>query len=212
MRGLEPWGWLSEGAGHANSHLSRQAGRGRGSSEVNWLTVLLLLVIGFATYRAWRNGFIRELVSLSAVILAIPIAGLFYNSLFLKLNPIIDNEQLAKLVSFVAILLGVILAGQVAAHLLKRAVAMLNLGMADQLAGAGFGFLKAAIICQVLLIALIRFPNPDIRGTIDGSPVARRLVDTAPLVLSILPRGFDEATDAFLERFEGSEQQVSGDP
>lgn len=176
--------------------------------RMNWLTIVLLVVIGLATYRAWRNGFIRELVSLSAVILAIPIAGLFYNSLFLKLNPIIDSEAAAKLVSFVAILVGVIVAGQVAAHLLKRAVAMLNLGMADQLAGAGFGFLKAALLCQVVLIALIRFPSPDIRGAIDGSPVAKELVDSAPLVLSVLPKGFDEATDAFLSGMNGLEGQV----
>jgi membrane protein required for colicin V production len=178
---------------------------------VNWLTIVLVLVIGFATYRAWRNGFIRELVSLSAVILGIPIAGLFYDSLFLKMNPIIDNEPLAKLISFIAILVGVIVAGQVAAHLLKRAVAMLNLGMADQLAGAGFGFLKAAIICQVVLIALIRFPSPDVRGTIDDSPVAKRLVDTAPLVLSVLPKGFNEATDAFLAGVENLDGQVNGE-
>ena len=184
---------------------------GQGVRCVNWLTIVLVLVIGFATYRAWRNGFIRELVSLSAVILGIPIAGLFYDSLFLKMNPIIDNEPLAKLISFIAILVGVIVAGQVAAHLLKRAVAMLNLGMADQLAGAGFGFLKAAIICQVVLIALIRFPSPDVRGTIDDSPVAKRLVDTAPLVLSVLPKGFNEATDAFLAGVENLDGQVNGE-
>jgi len=178
---------------------------------MDWLTVVLLLVIGVATYRAWRNGFVRELVSLSAVILAIPIAGLFYNSLFLKVNPIIDNEQLAKLVSFISIIVGVIVAGQVAAHLLKRAVALLNLGIADQLAGAAFGFLKMAIISQVVLIALIRFPSPDLRGAIDGSPAARRLVDTAPLVLSILPKGFDEATSTFLGRIDGPEGNVTGD-
>jgi membrane protein required for colicin V production len=170
---------------------------------MNWLTLLLVAFVGFATYRAWRNGFIRELVSLSAVILAIPIAGLFYDDLFPKVQPIIDNEQLARLVSFMAILAGVIVAGQVAAHLLKQGVAMLNLGAADQLAGAAFGFLKAAIICQVILIALIRFPNPDLRETIDASPVARRMVDTAPLVLSILPKGFDEATSVFLDRVQG---------
>jgi membrane protein required for colicin V production len=170
---------------------------------MNWLTLLLVAFVGFATYRAWRNGFIRELVSLSAVILAIPIAGLFYDDLFPKVQPIIDNEQLARLVSFMAILAGVIVAGQVAAHLLKQGVAMLNLGAADQLAGAAFGFLKAAIICQVILIALIRFPNPDLRETIDASPVARRMVDTAPLVLSILPKGFNEATSVFLDRVQG---------
>ncbi len=114
---------------------------------MNWLSIALLVVIGLSTWRAFVNGFIRELVSLCVAILAIPIAGVFYDDLYRKLSPIISNETLAKLVAFLAILAGVIIAGQVVAHLLKRTVAMLNLGAADRLAGAAFGFLKAVIIC-----------------------------------------------------------------
>jgi hypothetical protein len=166
---------------------------------VNWLTVVLVAVLALATWRAYRNGFVRELVSLCSVILAIPIAGLFYRDLYPKVQPIVGNETLAGLVSFLAILAGVVVGGQVVAHLLKAGVSMLNLGALDQLAGGAFGFLKAALLCQVILIALIRFPRPDIQGPIDGSPVARGLLDSAPLVLAVLPGHFHDALDAFLD-------------
>ena len=103
------------------------------------------------------NGFVRELVSLCAVILAIPVAGVFYDDMYPKVSPIIANDNLAALVSFISILAGVIIGGQVVAHLLKRAVAILNLGTADRLAGGVFGFLKAAVDIQAILISLVAF-------------------------------------------------------
>lgn len=48
---------------------------------MNWLDLLLPGVIGFVTWRAYANGFIRELVGLSASLLAIPIAGIFYDEI-----------------------------------------------------------------------------------------------------------------------------------
>lgn len=166
---------------------------------MDWVSLLIVAVVGFLTWRAWRNGFIRELVSLAAVVLAIPIAGLFYDDLFPKIEPIIDNPLAAALVSFIALLAGVIIGGQVAAHLLRQGAEMLNLGAADQLAGAAFGFLKAILVCQIILVALVAFPRPDLRDDIDRSTVATILLDGSPLVLSILPGAFDRSIDLFLE-------------
>ena len=176
----------------------------RGSEvRVDWLSVVLLAALALVTWRAWANGFVRELVSLCAVILAIPVAGIFYDDMFPKVNPIVTNDNLALLVSFLSIMAGVIIAGQVASHLLKRAVAMLNLGAADQVAGGVFGFLKAAIVLQGVLIALVAFPTPNIKDEIDGSPVATRLLGAAPLTLSILPDDFEATIDAFLDGVAG---------
>lgn len=174
---------------------------------MNWLTLVLVAILGFITWRAYRNGFVRELVSLSAVILAIPLAGVLYDDLYRKVHPIINSEPLAYLVSFLAIMAGVIIAGQVAAHLLKQTVALLNLGAADQLAGAAFGLLKGVLACQVVLLALVVFPKPDLRDAIDGSMLATRLLDAAPPVLTVLPGRFDSGLHAFLD---GVEQAVPG--
>lgn len=165
---------------------------------MNWLSLVLIGIIGLVTWRAYTSGFVRELVSLCVTILAIPVAGIFYGDLFHKLHPIIENENVAYLASFLSILIGVVIAGQVAAHLLKRTVAMLNLGGADRVVGAAFGFLKAVILCQVVLIVLIRFPEPDLQSNIDDSDVATRLLDAAPAVLAFLPSTFETTIHAFL--------------
>ena len=175
---------------------------------MNWLDFVLIAVIGFSSFNGYRNGFIRELVSIASVILAIPLAGIFYDDMFPKVDPIVDNEDLAALLSFVAILAGVIIGGQVAAHLLKRTAEILNLGVLDRLAGGVFGFFKAVFIAQVILIVLVTYPRPDLREDIDASPVAQRLLDTAPTVLAFLPEVFDEGIDLFEEYIDRREGET----
>ena len=176
---------------------------------MNWLDILLIVVIGLSTFRGYRNGFIRELVAFASVILAIPIAGLLYDDMFPKVEPIVASRVLAALLSFLAILAGVIIGGQVAAHLLKRTAEALNLGVLDRLAGGAFGFFKVVFIAQVLLIAFVTFPKPDLRETISDSLVAQRLIDAAPTILAFLPNSFDEAA-ALFDRFNDSENLPPG--
>lgn len=166
---------------------------------MDWLSVFLIAVLALFTWRGFRNGFVRELVTLAAAILAVPVAGVLYSRMYPKVVPIVDNDLLARLVAFLSIFLAVIIAGQVGAHLLKRTVNMLNLGAADDLAGGVFGFVKAFIICQVLLVALVAFPEPDVRDEIDASPVAATMLEAAPPVLSVLPGRFNQAVDGFMD-------------
>jgi membrane protein required for colicin V production len=157
------------------------------------------------------NGFIREIVSLSAVILAVPIAGLFYDDLYPKVEPIVDSETLANLISFLAIFVGVVIAGLVGSYLLRNVARALNLGGIDQVAGAAFGFLKGVIAAQVLLLAFVAFPRPNIHDDIDRSPVAEVLLDTAPGLLAILPSTFDRALDRFLSPARELDERAGGD-
>lgn len=166
---------------------------------MNWLDFVLIAVIGFSAFNGYRNGFIRELVSIASVILAIPVAGIFYDDMFPKVEPIVDNEDLAALISFVAILVGVVIGGQVIAHLLKRTAEILNLGVLDRVAGGVFGFLKAVFLAQVLLIVFVTYPHPDFREVIDDSLVAQRLLDSTPAVLAFLPEVFDQGLELFEE-------------
>lgn len=185
---------------------------------MDWLSIFLVVAIGLLTWRAYANGFVKEIVSLSAVILAIPIAGIFYDDLYPKVYPIVDNVTAASLISFLAIFLGVVVAGQVTSYLLRGVVNALNLGPADRVAGAGFGFMKGVIVAQVVLLAFVAFPSPDLHDEIDDSRVAEALLDSTPGVLAILPARFNAALDAFfspareLEERAGLDQAADAGP
>ncbi len=169
---------------------------------MNWVSLVILVIVALLTWRAFRRGFLRELVGLAALILAVPVAGVFYDDMVPKVEPIIDNALASALVSFAAIFLGVIVAGQLIGYLLRRSVDVLNLGGLDRALGATFGFLQGALLCQVALVALVIFPQPDLREHIEDSVIATELLDTAPIVLAILPDQFHEAVDLFLESIE----------
>ena len=166
---------------------------------MNWVSLVIVAIVALLTWRAFRRGFLRELVGLAALILAVPVAGVFYDDMVPKVEPIIDNALASALVSFAAIFLGVIVAGQLVGYFLRRSVDVLNLGGLDRLLGAAFGFLQGALLCQVALVALVIFPQPDLRASIEDSIIATRLLDGAPDVLAILPDHFREAVDLFLE-------------
>lgn len=174
---------------------------------MNWVTIAIVIICGGLTWRAYRNGFIRELVGFCALILAVPLAGILYDDLYPKVHPIVDSENLANLISFFAILAGVIIGGQLAAYMLQTTVSALNLGAADKLAGGAFGLLQGVVLCQVLLIGLVAFPKPDIRDSIDGSALARGLLDGTPLVIGILPKYFDDVLEAFLDGVSAASQR-----
>ena len=178
---------------------------------MNWVSLVIVVVVALLTWRAFRRGFLRELVGLAALILAVPVAGVFYDDMIPKVEPILDNSTAAALASFLAILVGVIVAGQLAGYLLRRSADILNLGGPDRIAGAAFGLLQGLLLCQVLLVALVNFPQPDVRDHIDDSPVATRLLDAAPAVLAILPDQFDEAVDLYMESIKLPEGVDLGD-
>ncbi|MCS7293803.1 MAG: CvpA family protein [Chloroflexota bacterium] len=173
---------------------------------MDWVSILIVGAIALLTWRAYRRGLIRELVSLAAVLLAIPVAGVLYDDMAPKVEPIVANDLLARLVSFLSILFAVIIAGQVGAYALRRSVELLNLGAADRLAGGFFGFVKGFLIVQAVLIALVAFPDPDLRADLDASPVARRMLEATPVVLRILPDSFEAPVRRFLDGLPTDDQ------
>lgn len=166
---------------------------------VDWVSLVIVVGIALLTWRAYRQGLIRELVSLAAVVLAIPIAGILYDDMTPKVDPIVGNPIPARLISFLSILVAVVVAGQVAAYALRRGVELLDLGAVDRIAGGLFGFAKGFLIAQAVLIALVAFPHPDLRTEIDASPVARRMLEATPVILRILPDSFEAPVRRFLE-------------
>ncbi len=165
---------------------------------MNWLDIVIVLVIVFFASSAFRAGLIREVVTLVSVAVGVVIAGLFYDDLARDVLVFIDNEKTALIVSFLVLLGAVYLAGQLIAVMLKQAASLLFLGWADHAGGALFGLIKGLIVVEVLLILLVTYPQLGLKSDIDGSALASRFLDAAPLLLLVLPNEFEQAVDAFV--------------
>jgi membrane protein required for colicin V production len=165
---------------------------------VNWLDGAVIVVVLWFTYAAFSAGFIRETVTVVSALLGVVLAGLFYQDLQKDVLLAIDNEETARIVAFGIIFGAVVLAGQIAATLLKPTVHVLQLGIFDQLAGAAFGFLKAAVIIEAFLLVFVTYDKFDLRQTIDESMLGSWMVDQAPFLTRVLPDEFEAAADAYV--------------
>jgi membrane protein required for colicin V production len=165
---------------------------------MNWLDILIVLILSWLTFAAFNAGLVREVITLGATVLAVVVAGLYYDDLAQDILVFIDNDTTANAIAFLILLASIFLMGQLLAFLAKRVVSLLMLGWADRIAGAGFGFLKGLLIVEVLLILFVTFPQLNLDNTIDGSAIAPFFLDSIPFLLRLLPGEFKEAVDIFL--------------
>ncbi|MFC1961492.1 CvpA family protein [Chloroflexota bacterium] len=155
---------------------------------MNWLDIVLIVLIAVPTFVGLKMGIIKALLSLVGMILGIILAGIFYAPLAASLT-FIDQENLAKIVAFAIIFLGIMIIAGVAAAILSKIVSLMLLGWVNHLGGAAFGFLLGAVFCGALLAIWVRFLGSG--ETLTSSGLALILLDKFPMVLALLPDEFD---------------------
>ena len=165
---------------------------------MNWLDILIVVaLIGF-TSAAYSAGLIREVVTLTAVVAGIVIAGTLYDNLASDVLVFIGNDSVAEAVSFLVLFGAVYIFGQIAAYMLKTGASLLMLGLWDKFGGAGFGLIKGLLIVQILLLVFAAYPSLGLDGAVEGSGLAQYFVDDFSLLLKLLPQAFEDRIDAFL--------------
>ncbi len=160
---------------------------------MNWLDIVLIVALVVPAFIGLRQGIIKAALSLAGLIIGVILAGRFYQPLSQQLA-FIPDENIAKIVAFVIILVGVMVIAAVLARLLKLVTSVMMLGWVNRLGGAVFGFLLGAIFTGVLLATWVKFFGT---GVATESFLATVLLDKFPLVLALLPSEFDAISDFF---------------
>ena len=164
------------------------------------LDLVIVAVVAWFTFSAFSRGLIREVVTAIAIFGGVILAGQFYDDLSNNLEFLTDDDTLRNFGSFIAIFVGIIVLGQVASIVLRRFAALLLLGPFDHLGGALFGFLKGAVIVEVVLILITAFPvASSLQQAINDSALAPVFLDGLPVMLNLLPGEFSDAVDALSE-------------
>jgi uncharacterized membrane protein required for colicin V production len=101
------------------------------------------------------------------------------------------------MMSFTIIFVSTAILGQLVAMLVHPAIALMQLGIADQLAGAAFGAVKGWAVITGMLILLVTYPVYDMDERIADSEFAELLLESATPLLRLLPDEFENAVDAF---------------
>ena len=155
---------------------------------MNWLDIVILVVVVIATFLGLRIGIIKAALSLAGLVVGIILAGRYYVPLS-ELLSAIPQADVAKVVAFAIILIGVMVIASVLAAVLKWIASVVMLGWVNRLGGAVFGLVLGAMLCGALLATWVKFLG--IAEVISQSRLAVILLDRFPAVLALLPDEFD---------------------
>ncbi len=161
---------------------------------MSWLDVIIVIVIAVFAFLGLRMGIIKAVLSLAGLIVGVVLAGRYYAPFSEQLT-FSSSANIAKIVAFAVILIGVMVIARVVAGLLKRVVSVLMLGWVDRVGGAIFGLVLGATLCGALLAIWIKYLG--MADTIAESALAFLLLDRLPMVLALLPDEFDRVRSFF---------------
>jgi membrane protein required for colicin V production len=161
---------------------------------MNWLDIVIIIIIALATLGGFIAGLIASALSLAGIIVGVMLAGRYYLAFSQHLG-FIGQENVAQIVAFAIILVGVIIIALMLAMVLRWAFSLIKLGWIDRIGGAVFGLATGALFCGAVLAMWVKFLGAG--ASVSGSALASLLLEHFPFVLGLLPAEFDAVRSFF---------------
>jgi membrane protein required for colicin V production len=125
-----------------------------GLSILDWL---LLLVVVLSVLQAIAQGFFHEFFALAGVVVGYLLAAWEYPRVAVWYARYVNSQWAADIAGFFTIFLAVLLLAGVVGRSVRWAVHGVGLRWFDRVLGAVFGFLRGAVVCTVIVLALAAF-------------------------------------------------------
>lgn len=151
---------------------------------MNILDALILTPLLYAFYKGFSNGFVKEILGIVGVVVAVFLTFAYLDALLPLLEQGLGlSGQLARFLSGTAIFLGTIFVFNLVAALIKRLLQFAQLNVINRILGGAFSALKVSILVSVLLLLLSFVSVP--------TPQAREESVTYPIIIGIAPAAFN---------------------
>ena len=163
--------------------------------------IIVLVIVGVAAVGGFMRGFVQEILSLGAWILAIFAIRFLHTDLYTAIEPYIGTQSGAAVLAFVLLLLIPYAAMKLIAGRLGEKSRASLLGPIDRVLGFGFGAIKGAIIV-VLAFAVLVLGYDTIWG-VQGRPAWISTARTYAVV--------NAASDELVELIDSRRSQSASD-
>ncbi len=164
---------------------------------MGWLDIVIIIAVSIPAIICFRRGFVKTVLPLAGIGLAIILAGHFYGSLADRLSPWLDSATQCNILAFAIIFVLVVVVALVLASLLRGFLCLVFMGWVDNLGGAALGLAIGGIVPAILLMLAIRFYPSGAEATIRDSSLATFLVGRFTSVLALLPEELDGVRQFF---------------
>jgi membrane protein required for colicin V production len=172
---------------------------------MNLLDIVILVPVGYVTYRGFAKGFVQEVFNIAGVILAIFITFKYMGPVAGFMAPFVENRDVATITAGIALFVMSLILVQAGVMWIERVLDIINLSILNKLAGMIFGFAKSAILVSAVLLLLtgINLPSEENR---EQSVTYPYIIQAAPLAYNFIARLYPEA-DGFIETIERNMQE-----
>ncbi|MDP6439431.1 MAG: CvpA family protein [Candidatus Brocadiia bacterium] len=159
-----------------------------GSISVMDSVVIIVAVvaagIGFCT------GFVWQIIRVVSILVVFLIAARYHEDLagrFADIGP----EQLRLVACYLILFVGGLIATYLIAFLVRKPIKALKPELSDRVVGAGLGLIKGVLLCGILALAIMRYPDGDsaLRRQLDSSRLAKLSARCAQVLYNTVSRG-----------------------
>ncbi|HEV2419826.1 MAG TPA: CvpA family protein [Terriglobia bacterium] len=173
----------------------------------NWVDWLLAIIIILSIFFAVKKGFVRELISLAAVVVGLIVAAVEYQRAAGWFEDLTKSHQIALAFGFLSVFILILIAGAIAAALARLLVKTAGIEWFDRFMGAVFGLIRGVVVDSVLLMILMAF---SIKPTaVSQSQLAPYVSAGARAVAVVMPKNLKDDFYAGFAKFRQDVVQES---
>jgi len=169
----------------------------------NWFDIALALVIIVSAAAGLRSGLARVVVGLVSIVVGFMLGFWCYRLVAVKLLPIIHDVSVANTLGFLAIFLGVVLAGALIATLLSSIFKWVGLSWFNSLLGGAAGFIRGALVVAIMANVLVAFAPSPTPAFLQQSAVLPYANQVASVLAQLAPQ---ELKDSFEQQMQNLKQ------
>jgi membrane protein required for colicin V production len=154
---------------------------------MNSIDIIVCIILLVFAVRGVTKGFVHELFSLIIIVSGLALAVVFYRPFSSVVRIFVENDDLASILSFIALFVGATLVLVVIRNALSGLVESLNITDVNAALGLVVGVSKGALLCSVLLVFFTYRRVLNLHRVIDDSFLFPYLKRFLLAILSLLP-------------------------
>jgi len=166
----------------------------------NWLDWTFAAIVAGSVIFAIMKGFVRELISLAALIAGLVVASLAYPRAALWFEDLTKSHDVALGLGFLTLFLAVLMVGGLAQLLARKLIKTAGIEWFDRFLGAVFGLVRGVLVDCVLLLALVAFAIKP--AAVQQSSLAPYVTTGAHIISLAMPTNLKAQFRLGFERFK----------
>ncbi len=165
------------------------------SFDWNLLDFIFIGVTFISIFIGILRGFVKELLSIIFLILSVVLSILYYKYAGNIFKEFIRSSEVANFLGFISIFIIILSAGILITFFLKKLIVIGPIKSVDRLLGAFFGFIRAALICAIILFGILAFPG-DRKAIVSDSQFSPQVFKVIQVIMGFIPENFKKNMNA----------------